>query len=126
MALVRLYLSLCSHDDASATSLISLLHALDTIYVCTRWEVWSLDILHQAIGIDVRIVDICTASVDYLTKVVGWHISCHTYGNTVTTIHEEVRNFCRHHCRLLQRVIEVVHHIDGILLKVVHDMFAHL
>ena len=54
------------------------------------------------------------------------HIGGHTYGDTVTTIDEQVRHLRRHDGRLLQRVVEVVHHINGLFVKVVHDMLTHL
>ena len=126
VALLTLYLSLRTHDDASAASLVGILYALNTIYICTRREVRSLDILHQAVGVYLRIVYVSTATVDYLTQIVRRNVRRHTDGDTVTTIHQQVRDTSRHHRRLLQRVVEVVHHIHGILLQVIHDVLTHL
>ena len=50
----------------------------------------------------------------------------HTHCDTVAAVHQQVRNLCRHHRRLYQRVVEVVRHIHGVLLQVIHDMLTHL
>ena len=115
-----------TYHDTTTTGLVSVLHTLDTIDGSTCREVWSRNIFHQAIGVDVRIVDVSTAAIDDLTQVVGRNIGSHTHGDTVTTIHQEVRNLGRHHGRFLEGVIEVVHHIDGFLVQVVHDVLTHL
>ena len=114
-----------NHDSAS-TRFVCILHTLYTIDGSTGWEVRSRDILHQSICINVRIIDICTATINHLTQVVGRHIGSHTYGNTVTTIYQKIRNLGRHHGRLLQGIIEVVGHINRFLVKVIHDMLTHL
>ena len=80
--------ALGTHHNASATSLISLFNSSQTIYICTGREIRSLDVLHKFIGIDVWIVDIGTASVYYLTKVVCRNVGSHTYGNTITAINQ--------------------------------------
>ena len=121
-----LNLGLCTHYDASATSSIRVAHALYTIYICPCGEVGSLDVAHQSVHVNVRIVNICAASVDYLAQVVRRYVGSHAHGNTVAAVHEQVGYFRRHDGRLLQRVVKVVHHVDGLLVKVVHDVLAHL
>ena len=115
-----------THHDASASSLVSLLHTRQTIDISTRREVRSLDILHQSVYVDVRIVDICTASVNHLTQVVCRNIGGHTHGNTVTAVHQEVRYLCRHHRRLHKGVVKVRLHVYSVLLQVVHNVLTHL
>ena len=126
VAVIALDLSLGTHDDASLTRLIGFFNALETIDISTCGEVWSRDILHQSIGVDVWIVDISAAAIDHLTQVVSRNVGSHTHGNTVTAIDQQVGHLGRHHRGLLQRIIEVVDHIDGILLDIVHDMLTHL
>ena len=126
MTVATLYFGSGTNHDTAASCLVGILHTLNTINSGTCREVGSRNILHQSVGVDIRIVDVCTATVDHLAQVVGRNIGSHTYGNTVTTINEEVRNLGRHHCRLLQGVIKVVHHVDGFLVQVVHDVLSHL
>ena len=126
MSVLRLYLSLSTQDDASATSLIGILYTLNTIYICTCREVWSLDILHQSVSVNIRIVDIGTAAIDYLAQIVGRNVGSHTYSDTIATIDQEVWNAGRHNGRLLKGVVEVVNHINGILIQIVHDVLTHL
>ena len=56
----------------------------------------------------------------------GRDVSGHTDGNTVTTVHQEVWNLGWHHGGLLEGVVEVGRHVNGVLLEVVHDVFSHL
>ena len=126
MSLLALNLSLGSHDYTATSCLVCLPDTLQTIYVCARREVRSRNVLHQPLGINLRIVYERAASVYHLREVVGWHIGSHTHGDTITAINQQVRYLCRHHGRLEQRVVEVVRHVDGILLKVIHYLLAHL
>ena len=99
---------------------------MQTIDVCAGGEVRSFNVLHQSVDIDVRIVYVRTASVNYFTKVMGWNVSCHTNGDTVCTIYKEVWYFCRHDRWFKQGIIEVAHHINRVFIQVVHDVLAHL
>ena len=126
VGLACLDLSLGTHHDTAATCLVGIAHARESIDIGTCGEVGTRDVLHQAIGIDIGVVDIGTAAVYDLTQIMGRHVGSHTYGDTVTTVHQQVRNLCRHHGRLFERVVEVGCHVDGLLLEVVHDMFSHL
>ena len=126
VCVAALNLGLGTHYDTSATCFVGILHALQAIDISTCWEVGTWDILHQAFGIDIRIVDISAATIDYLAQVVGRHIGSHTYGNTVTTVNQQIRNLGRHNGWLLERVVEVRRHIYGFLIQVVHNVLTHL
>ena len=56
----------------------------------------------------------------------GRNVGSHTDGDTVAAIDKEVRYAGRHNGRLLKGVVEVVNHINGILIQVVHDVLTHL
>ena len=124
--LARLDLSLGTHHDTSTTSLVGILHALQTVDIRSRGEVRTGDILHQTLCVDIRIVDIRTTAVDHFTEVMRRHVRRHTHCDTVTAVHQQVRDLRRHHRGLHQRVVEVVHHVDRVFLQVVHDMLTHL
>ena len=119
-------LRLCTHHNTSPARLVCVFHALYTIYICTRREVGSLDMLHKSVRVNVRIVYICTASVDNLAEVMCRNIGCHTHGNAVSAVNKKVGKLGRHHRRLLQGVVKVAHHVDGVLVKVVHYVLTHL
>ena len=123
---VALNFSLGTHDNTSAARFIGIFHALETIDIGTRREIRSGNILHQSLCVKLRIVYVSTAAIDNLPQVVGRHVRCHTYGNTVTAVDQQVRHLGRHDARLQQRVVEVVRHNDGVLFQVVHDVFTHL
>ena len=126
MRVAALYLCLGAYHDASASGLISVFHTLDAVDIGSCGEVGRLDILHESVGIDIRIVDIGAAAVNHLSQVVGGYIGGHTHSDTVAAVDEQVGYFCRHDGRLCERVVEVVHHVDRIFLQVVHDVLAHL
>ena len=85
---VALYLGLSTQHDTSAPRFVSVFHALQAIDISARGEVGCLDMLHQSLRINFRIVDISTATVQYLGQIVGWHVGSHTHGDTVTTVNE--------------------------------------
>ena len=126
MILITFDFGSSTNHDTSSTCFICILHTLDAINSSTCREIWSRDILHQFIEFDIRIINIRTATIDDLTQIMCRNIRSHTYSDTVTTINKEIRNLSRHYRRLLQSIIEVVDHIDGFLIKVVHNMFTHL
>ena len=126
MRVTALNLALGTHHDASTTGLVSLANTGKTVYVSSRREVRCLDVLHESVQINVRIVNVSAASVNHLAEVMRRNVGGHTDSNTVTAVNEEVRNLCRHYGRLHERVVEVGRHVHGVLLKIVHDMLSHL
>ena len=125
VSVAALNFGLGAHHNAAATCLVGVAHSLYTIYICTCWEVGSLDVLHQSVGVYVGIVYIGAAAVNHLAEVVRRYVCSHTHGNTVASVHQQIRYLGGHHRRLLKRVVEVVHHVHGVLLEVVHDVLAH-
>ena len=126
MVVVAFYLSLGAHHDASSSGGICFFYALQTVDVGTCRKVRRRNILHQSLYVYVGIVDIGAACVNDLIEVVCGDVGSHTHGYTVATIDQEVRDLGRHHGGFLQGVIEVIGHVDGIFVDVVHDMLAHL
>ena len=126
MTITALYLGLGAHYDTAASCLVGLLYAFETIYIGSGGEIGCRDVLHQSIGIYIRIVDIGAAAIYYLTQVVSRDIGSHSNGYTVAAIDQQVRYLGRHHRRLYECIIEVVGHVYRFLIKIVHDVFAHL
>ena len=124
--LAALNFSLGTHHNAAAARSVSVAHALHAVNIGSRREVGRLYVLHKTVDIDVRVVYISATAVNHLAEIVRRNVSCHTYGYTIAAIDEQVGYLSRHDGRLLLRVVKVVSHVDRFLVKVVHDVFAHL
>ena len=98
---IALNLGLSTQHDTSAPRFVGVFHALQAIDISTRREIGGLDMLHQSLCINFRIVDISTATVQYLGQIVGWHVGSHTHGDTVTTVNQQVWYLGRHHLGFL-------------------------
>ena len=61
---------------------ICLAHTVKTEDITSCREVWSLDMLHETVGIDVGVVNVCHAGVEHLAEVVCRDVCSHTHGNT--------------------------------------------
>ena len=118
------YLITGTHHHATFAGRVSVSHALQAAYDATRGEVGSRNKLHQLIHRDVWIIYVCHTAIDNFAQIVGRHVGGHTYGNTRSTIDQEVRYARRHHCRLLSRVVEVIAHIHRLLVEVLHHRLA--
>ena len=100
--------ALAAHDEAS------------------RREVRALDILHQTLDVDVRIVDIGADGIAALAEIVGSHIGSHTYGDTGGAVEQQQRQLGRKHGRLFDGIVEVERHIDRVLFYIGDDILRHL
>ena len=89
-------------------------------------EIGSLDVFHQLGDGDVVIVNIGDDAVDALAEVVRCHVGGHTDGDTVGAVDQQCGDLCRQHGRLLQRVVEVVLEVDGVLVEVVEHLLGDL
>ena len=125
MTVIGLYFSFGAHHDAATAGLISLLDALQTIYIGTCGEIGSRDILHQTLGVYIWIVDVCTAAVDDFAQIMCGDIGCHTYGNTVTAIDEQIGYLGGHNRRFDEGVVKVVGHVYRVLVQVIHHVLTH-
>ena len=115
-----------THDYTSTSCLVSRTHALHAHDVAACREVRSLDMLHEFVDGDVGIVNVGHAAVNHLAQVVGRHIGSHSDCNAAGTVHQEVRDACRHHCGLVERIVKVAVHVDRFLLQILHHGLAHL
>ncbi len=126
MFLLRFNLSFRSDHDTSAACLVCLFHAGISINSAARWEIRRLDVAHQFLYCDFRIVKKSNRSVDCLREVVRRHIGRHTHSDTRGSVYEQVRETRRQHCRLLQSVVEVWHKVYSILVNVTEHFLANL
>ena len=126
VALASLDLGLGTHDDATAPGLVSFLDSLQAIDVSSSGEVGCWNMSHQLGTGDSGIVYEGATAVYHLAQIVGGDVGGHTYGNAISAIDQEVGNLGGHDGWFLQGVIEVVDHVDGLFLKVVHRALSHL
>ena len=73
------YLCLGADHHAAPSGLIGLLDAADALDDSPGREIGALDILHQAVGVDIGIVDVCADGVADLAEVVGSHVRRHAH-----------------------------------------------
>ena len=123
---LALNFGLTANHDFAATGLIGLSYAIITIDDTARWEVGSLNVLHQFVDGNLRIIDIGTDAIDTLREIVGRHIGSHTDSDAVGTIDEKCRDTCGEHLGLHECAVEVWHHIDGILVDVTKHLLGNL
>ena len=126
MRFVAFYLCGGAYHDTAASCFVGFLHALYAVDGGSRWEIRRGNVFHESFYVNIRIVYIGTASINYLSQIVRGDIGGHTHGNTITAIHKQVRYFSGHHGRLYQGVIEVAGHVYGFLVQVIHYVLAHL
>ena len=126
MRLPGLNLGLGAHHHAAAPGQVGLAHAAHAVDVSARGEVRSLDVLHQFLDGDVIVVDVGHAGVYHLGEVVRGHVGGHAHGDAAGAVHQQVRYARGHHGGLLQGVVEVVRHVDGLLVDVLHHVLAYL
>ena len=75
-------LGLGSHHNLAAAGLVGFLDSAHTHDDASGREVRSLDVLHQAVRVDVRVVDVGADRVTALAQIVRSHIRGHSDGNT--------------------------------------------
>ncbi len=121
-------LDLClgADNDLATAGLISILDAAHAHDDATRREVRSLDVLHQAVRVDVRIVNVGADSVTAFSQIVRSHVRGHSDGDTGRSVEQQQRSLCRQHRRLFLRVIKVKHHIHSVLVDVGKNIICHL
>ena len=81
-------------------------------------EIRPLDIVHEFIDGDIRIVDIRADGVATLTEIMRGHVRRHTHCYTGRAVEQQERSLCRKHNRLLQCIVEVILEINSILVYV--------
>ncbi len=82
-------------------------------------EVGTLDVRHEVVdGGAVGVVEEVDRGVDDLAQVVGRDVGGHADRDALAAVHQEVREPCRQHRRLLGGAVVVRDHVDGVLVDV--------
>ena len=82
--------------------------------------------MHQFLDGDVGVVDECDGRVDALGEVVGRHVGGHADGDAGRPVDQKVRDAGRKHRGLEQRVVEVRHEVNRLLVEVAQQLLSHL
>ena len=106
------------HDDAAAAGPVSVCDTRAAHDVPARREVGTLDVRHQSLDVDGRIVDHRDGRVDHLAQVVRRDVGRHTDGDTRRTVDQERREASRQDGRLGALVVIVGSVIDGVFVDV--------
>ena len=85
-------------------------------------EIGARDVLHQAVDVDLRVVDQRNAGVDRFTQVVRRDVGRHAHRDTGRTVDQQVREPGRHDRRLQFLFVVVGLEIDGFLVDVRHQL----
>ena len=122
-AVVRdLDLGLGAHAHAAAAGAIGHVDAADAVDDAGRGEIRARDVLHQAIDVDLRLVEQRDRRVDHFREVVRRDVRRHADRDAGRTIDQQVREARRHHRRLLLLLVVVRLEVDGVLVDVGHQL----
>ena len=125
--LLHLDLGLAADAELSAPELV---HRGDSVVAAdlrAGREVGPLDELHEVVdGARLAVPDVVVESVAELAEVVRRDVRRHADGDAGGAVEEEVRELRREDRGLLQRLVEVGHHVDGVLLEVGEKLVRHL
>ena len=122
------YFDFClgTDDHTAAAGLVGFLDAGLAHDDTAGGEIRTLDVLHQFIGGNLRIVNIGADGIAAFSQVMGSHVGGHTYGNTGCTVEEQQRSLGGKDGGFLEGVVKVVDHIHGVLVHISQHVLCHL
>ncbi len=82
--------------------------------------------LHQAVSVDVRIVDVGADGVTAFAKIVRSHVRGHSDCDTRRSVQQKQWGLCWQHSRLFLSVIKVESHVHSVLVDVGKNIICHL
>jgi hypothetical protein len=116
--LVADHLGAGAHVDTPASGAVGLHDAGATVDDGAGREVRARQVAHQAVDIDVRVVDQGQAGIHDLAQVVRRDVRRHAHGDAGAAVDQQVRYARRQHRRDLLRAVVVVDEVDGFLVEV--------
>ncbi len=124
--LVHFNFRLGTHHHTAAAGFIGFLDAGNAHHDTAGREIRSLDVVHELLRGDFRIVDIGADGITAFTQVVRGHVGGHTHGDTRRAVQEQQRCLGGQNGGFLQGVVEVQCHVHGVLVHVSQHVFRHL
>ncbi len=110
----------------TATGTIGLFNTATAVNDSGGREVRARNVFHQPFNADVFVVNVCQAAVDDFRQVMRRNVGRHTYGDTGRTVHQQVRDFCRHDVRDFLRAVIVVDEINRLFFEIGHQLMSDL
>ncbi len=107
-----------THVNFSATGTVCLHDASTTIDKCCSREVRSLDMLHQFINLNIRIVHHGDGGTYHFFEIMRRNIGCHPYRNTGRTVYQQIRHTGRQYIWNLFGAIIVISEINSFLVQI--------
>ena len=80
------------HLNAPAAGAIGLHNAGPAINNGAGRKIRALDMFHQAININIRVINQRQTAIDDLGEIMGRYVGGHTHSNTAGAIHQQVRH----------------------------------
>ena len=121
-ALLRLDVRDRAHADAAAARLVGVADPGQAHDHAARREVGALDVLHQLVGRDLRVVDQRDRAGDDLAQVVRRDVGRHADGDAGRAVREQVREARRHDRRHLVLLVVVGLEVDDVLVEVAQHL----
>ena len=103
-----------AHDDAAASGAVRVTDPGTAYDVAAGREIRAVDVLHQALDVDVRLLDHCHDGIDHLAEMVRWHVRGHTDSDAGRAVDKEIREARRQDARLLARLVIVRLEVDRV------------
>ena len=111
-----------AHDHAAAARLVGVADSRVPDDHAPGREVRPLQMSHQALDVDRRVVDVGHHGVDRLAQVVRRDVRRHADRDAGGAVDEQVREARRQDERLLARLVVVRHEVDGVRVDVAQHL----
>ncbi len=123
-ALDRLDVRLRPHADRAAAGAVGLADPLAAHDRAAAGEVRALDVLHQALGVDLGVLDVGLDRADHLAQVVRRDVGRHADGDPGGAVDEQVREARGQDERLGRGLVVVGTEVDGLRLDVAEHLLG--
>ena len=118
--------TLRTNRQRSTTRFVGILDALAAHNDATRGEIGTRENCHEFFSGYFRVVKNHAGGVDCFAQIVRRNIRCHTNGNTIRAVDQQVREARRKNLRLLQAFVVVRLEIDRLFIQIAQQLHGCL
>ena len=118
--------TLCANRQRSTTRFVGILDTLAAHNDATRGEIGTREDRHEFFCGYFGVVKNHAGGVDCLAQIVRWNIRCHTNGNAIRAVDQQVREASGKNLGLLQAFIIVRLKIDRLFVQVAQQLHGRL
>ena len=119
---VVLYVHPAAQSKFAFAGTVYVEYILSAYHKSPRRKIGSLDITHELFELDMRVVEHRHATVYHFGKIMRRDIGCYTYRYTHGAVDEDIRESSRQKVGLLQRVVEILIPLNGILVDIAKEL----